>query len=186
MRTLQHSLVAAALSLAGAAVSAQATDFSPLMEVARSTWPGQGHIAVVANYKASQSEIEALAMAAGAGMRITVVDTITELGILPAVQQLRSHVKPAYLVLLPNDPLVRDGSFQASRVIGMLAEKGCPTIATTTKSLAQGAVFALGPGTGMELQVSPHPVGTVHVVLPGRAANRGWFEPAQVTVIASR
>jgi len=191
MATLQQTLIVAALALAGASAPAQTTDFTPLMAVAKDTWPSQNHIGVVANYRASKSDVDALALAAGAGMTITVVDLTSDSRFLFAVQRLRMQVRPDYLVLLPKDPMVRDGSTQATRLIGLMAERGCPTIATTSRALAQGALFALGAGTGMELMISPHPIGTVKVVLPGKAAvaapgSQAWFQPARVTVLASR
>ena len=120
-----------------------------------------------------------------------MLDLTSDSRFLSAVQRLRVQVKPDYMVLLPKDPMVRDGSMQATRLIGLMAAQGCPTIATTSRSLAQGALFALGAGTGMELMISPHPIGTVKVVLPGKAAvpapgNQAWFQPAAVTVVASR
>ena len=72
-----------------------------------------------------------------------------------------------------------------------LAYKGIPTIATTPKAIAQGAVFAIGEATGMNLLVTDKLIGTVGVILPQRAnfvnsmSNYGKGM-ATVSVVASR
>lgn len=184
MRTLVNMAGFAALALAGTA--AQATDFSPLMDVARATWPERHRMAVVADYARSRDEIQALAWAAGAGNTLYVLDTRTHSQVANAETILLNRVKPDCLVLLPKDPLVFDGSFQASVLLGHLAVRGIPTIATTPRSLSQGAVFALGPATWMELLVTDKTIGTVEVILPqrgrflGRQASLGGMATIQV------
>lgn len=166
MRTLIQLAGMAAITLAGA--SAQATDFAPLMDVVQATWPGKNHIGVVANYRQSQPEIQALAAVAGAGSTITVLDIRGRGEFERAGSVMVNQVKPDYLVLLPQDPLVWDGSFNATLLTNFLATRGIPTVATTPKALAQGAVFAMGAATGMELLVTQRLIGTVGVILPSK------------------
>lgn len=188
MRTLVHLTGIAALALAG--FTASATDFGPLMEVTHSTWPAKTHLAVVADYGHSQDEITNLAMAAGEGSRITVLDTRDAAQIERACHLISDRVHPDYVVLLPADNLVWDGSFNATLVVGRLAHGGIPTIATTAKAIPQGAVFAMGEGTGMQLMVTDKVIGTVGVVLPQKgkyvgssASMRGM---AEIAVLGAR
>jgi|GEM_PF-1765062 len=162
------------MSLAGS--MAQATDFGPLMDVVRTTWPEKTHIGVVADYRNSREEILFLAMAAGKGNTITVYDVripaqvpvARNLLTQKADDQRVKNLKPDYLVLLPSDPLVRDGSPWATYLIDRLAAAGIPTIAATPKALQQGAVFALSEWTGLQLLVADRVIGTVTVDLPKR------------------
>ncbi len=189
MRTLVQRSGIAAMALAGFAV--HATDFGPLMEVAHSTWPAKTHLAVVADYGRSAAEVQALALAAGEGNRITVLDTRNQSGVEKAYTLIANRVRPDYLVLLPKDRLVWDGSFAATQVVNRLAFRGIPTIATTPQAIAQGAVFAIGEATGMNLLVTDKMIGTVGVILPQRAnfvnsvSNYGKGV-ATVSVVASR
>ena len=157
----------AALALAGSA--AQATDFGPLMNVVHSTWPARTHIAVVANYQDSREEILALARGAGEGSTITVLDLNARGQIEKAGHVLAQKVKPDLLVLLPHDPYVWDGSFDATYLVHAVAARGIPTIATTPTSMKQGAVLALGEATGMDLLEAERLIGTVEVILPQKA-----------------
>ena len=173
MRTLISMAGIAAMALA--AVPAQATDFGPLMDVARATWPDKSSIAVVADYDRSSAEIQALARAAGSGRLITVLDTRGRRDLEKAGHLLAQRIKPDFLVLLPDDPQVPDGSFNASFLLGQAAFAGIPALATTPKGVAQGAVIALGAATGMELLVTEKMIGTVEVILP----QRGRYLPTQ-------
>jgi len=167
MRTLIQIAGIAAVALA--ATTAQATDFKPLMEVVHATWPEKGRIGVVADYSSSQDEILDLAREAGSGTTITVLDTRGRGQLERASQILTHRVKPDYVVLLRNDPVLPEGSFQATRFVALVASVGIPTIGTTAKGLDQGAVFAMGAGTGMELLVAHRMIGTVEVILPTKA-----------------
>ena len=157
------------LTLASLAVTAlAAADYGPVMEVARTNWPGRTHLAVVARYSRSAEEIQALAEAAGPDRVITVVDCPGALQLESARAFLVRHVRPDILVLLEDDPLVRAGSFEATRLVDTASMAGVPTIATRPIAVRQGAVFAVGPETGMELIEAQHLIGTVNVVLPPR------------------
>ena len=166
MRNVLRAAGFAAAALTG--FSGQATDFGPLMAVVHETWPTKTHLAVVADYAASKEEIQALAESAGDGCRITVVDLRTHLQLDHAKTLLVKVVKPDYLVLLPHDPQVWEGSLNATQLVQRVAAQGLPTIGTTPLSLAQGAVFAMGAATGMDILVTDKVIGTVEVNLPQR------------------
>jgi len=153
------------------ATALAAADYGPVMEVARTNWPGRTHLAVVARYSHSAEEIQALAEAAGPDRVITVVDCPGALQLESARAFLVRQVKPDILVLLEDDPLVRAGNLEATRLVGTASLAGVPTIATRPIAVRQGAVFAVGPETGMELVEADHLTGTVNVVLPPRGSH---------------
>lgn len=183
MRTLIQLAATTALALAGSA--AHASDFAPLMDTIHSTWPEKTHLAVVADYSRSRDEIRDLAKAAGEGSTITVMDIRGASFVEKAGTYLMLRVKPDYLVMLPHDPQVWDGSFSATRLIGMMAYKGIPTVGTSSKAIAQGAVLAMGAGTGFDLLVTHKMIGTVEVILPqkGRYVNaRAGLGPGMASI----
>jgi hypothetical protein len=164
MRTLIRMAGIATAALAG--FSAQATDFSPLMEAVQSTWPQRTHIGVIADYNHSKDEILALARSAGAGSTITVLDVKTRSQADTCGTQMAVGVRPDYVVLLANDPLIREGEPAAARAIRQVALQGIPTVGTTARAVQQGAVFSMGVGTGLDVMVTDHMIGTVEVILP--------------------
>jgi len=170
------------------AATAQATDFGPLMEVVRTTWPEKAHLCVVANYRHSQGEILALAREAGDGNILTVIDITHRDQIGRACNLVKHWRRPDYVVLLPRDPLVRDGSPHATQLLHQAAMVGVAAIGTTRKAVRQGAVFAIGPDTGLGVLVNDTIIGTIAPVLPPKgftpvaARARGM---AEVTVIAA-
>lgn len=163
MSTLSKTLGTLALALAGFGL--QAEDFSPLMQVTRTTWPEKAHIGVICDYGSSRTQVEELALAAGTGSMITVVDIRnSEKASLGA--QILARRQADFLVLLPKDRFVYDGSFCATQAIARLSMHGIPTVGTTPKALGQGAVFSLGDGTNGELLVTNRLHGTLDVILP--------------------
>jgi len=153
------------LLLGLAAPAARATDFGPLMDTARQAWPEKSRICVVANYLQSRQEINDLAAGAGAGAVITVLDVTRPDQLDRATSLAIFGEKHDFIVLLPNDPFVRDGSPYASRIVSRAAMAGLPAIATTPLAMHQGAVFAVGQATGYTLLVTDR-VGVVTVPLP--------------------
>ena len=166
MNRFSTSLSVAALALAGLALSAE--DFQPLMKTTQATWPEKRHIGVICNYRTNQSEVWALAKAAGEGTLITVVDTRTA-DQSSAAALLLANQKADYLVLMPGDRHFRDGSFAATVAVNRLASRGVPAIGTTPAALKQGAVFSVGDGTEGQLLVTDRLIGTVDVILPDPA-----------------
>jgi len=183
MRTLVHLTGIMAVALAGSAL--QATDFGPLVDVVKSTWPERTHVAVVADAARSQEDILALARTLGEGSTLTVLDVQGRSQIDAAGNQLLMRASPDYLVLLPEDPRVHDGSLEASRLVRQVAARGIPTLGTTRRALAQGAVFVMGADTGYELLEADRMVGTIEVILPekGRFLNKvAWQNDGMATI----
>lgn len=87
---------------------------------------------------------------------------------LPGARAALVDRKADYLVLLPKAGLFSEGYFWSTKLVRSLAMAGMPSIGTTPKSINQGAVFAVGEGTGWVLQVSDRLVGTISVELPQR------------------
>lgn len=163
MRTLNHLLGTSALALVG--LAAQASEFTPLLSVTQATWPGRNHIGVVCDYAMSRDQIESLRQAAGAGSTITVVDARRE-SQLPGARAALRERKADFLVLLPKGGVFSEGNFLCTKLVRSLAMEGMPSIGTTSKAIKQGAVFAVGEGTGWTLQVNDRLVGTISVELP--------------------
>lgn len=159
-----------ALVLGLAPLAAGAPDFNPLLAVARQTWPEKQHLAVVCNAAATWDGIQALAAAATPGSLITVVDTRTA-SALPAALRVLEARKADFLVVMPTDPIYFDGGFQATLLVHGLARRGVPSVGTSSVSLRQGAVYAIGEGTGGQLLVTDKVRGTVSVILPSRTAS---------------
>lgn len=151
-----------------AASTAFAGGFGPLMEVTGATWPDRTHLGVVCDYRMSRAQVEALAAAAGAERRITVVD-VQRLDQLASASRLLQNRGTQLLVLMPGDRVAGDGTFGATRLVRSLASEGLPSLATTRVGLRQGAVFSLGDGTGNQLLVNDGLIGTIDVILPNRA-----------------
>jgi len=165
MFNFTRTLGSLALALAG--LGLQAEDFQPLMSVAKTTWPEKTHIGVVCEYRNVEQEVMDLAWALGPEVSITVADTHSPDDVNKAVNALSSrHVD--FMVMMPSDRIVRDGSFHATLAISRLASRGIPTVGTSAAALSQGAVFSIGAGTGGELLVTNKLIGTVDVILPDR------------------
>lgn len=176
MNTLVTTAGFAILALAGSA--AQASDFKPMMDVAQTTWPTKTHIGVIADYRQSRDDILDLARSAGSRCRITVLDVKQPSGVPVAGNQMACSIKPDFLVLLPRDPRVWEGSPNATRAIRQLAFHGVPVIGTTPMAIRQGAVFACGPETRLEVLVTERMIGTVEVILPRNLRTAGAAAPA--------
>ena len=163
MSTLSMTLGTAALTLAS--LGLQAEDFSSLMQVTKTTWPEKTHIGVVCDYRHSRPQVEALARAAGPESTITVANVQHAEQAKRGVQIVASS-KADFLVLLPEDRVIGEGSLAATLAIHRLAQCCIPSVGTTPKALAQGAVFCIGDGTNGEVLVTDRSIGTVTVNLP--------------------
>jgi len=163
MRAVHQLLGTSALVLIG--VAAQASEFAPLLAVTQATWPGKNHIGVVCNYPDSKDQIQSLREAAGPDATITVVDARIERHLAPARIALLDR-KADFLVLMPKGGIFREGTFDSTRLVRSLASSGVPSLGTTPRALAQGALFAVGEATGWALLVNDRPVGTITVVMP--------------------
>ena len=155
------------LVLSLAPLAAQDAEFTSVLSVARTTWPAMQHIGVVCNYGESRAQIDALAASATPGSLITVVDAryATQVG---SAQAILAERNADFLVLLPRDPIFREGSFVSTQLVYGLARRGMPSVGTSPTALLQGAVFSIGARTGNQLLVTDKLQGTVSVVLPNR------------------
>lgn len=182
---MQTFLKPALLLVLAAGAALQANDFGDLMKVSKETWSGKRHIGVICHYGFSASRVQALAEAAGEGFHITVADIRRGEHVSRAANLLDLRAAD-YLVLLPKDPLVRDGSYGATVAIHALSRRGIPSVGMSPEALGQGAVFAVGPRTGGELLVNDRPIGTIDVILPDRFTFRRTLSrmlaPAPATV----
>ena len=166
MSRISTFLGVAAVAVTGLILSAE--DFRPLMNTTQAAWPEKHHLGVICNYRANESDVWALAKAAGEGTLITIVDARTpEQASLAAAVLANQHAD--FVVLMPRDRNFCDGSFGATVAVNRLARRGVPSIGTARVALAQGAVFSMGEGTDGQILVTDRLIGTVDVILPERA-----------------
>ncbi|HJV21420.1 MAG TPA: hypothetical protein VJ570_01935 [Holophagaceae bacterium] len=150
------------LSLAAllAAPSAFAGDLDQVVDVGRATW-STARVGVVCDAQASRERIQELARLMGGGT-LTVADVRHAENVGRAATALRL-ANPAYMVLLPDDPVVHDGSFAGTAAIRAMASYDVPTLATTRAGLRQGAAAAIGPDTGNQLLLNHDLKGSIFV-----------------------
>jgi hypothetical protein len=172
MRTAYRTF--AALTLGFACLGLAASEFTPLASVAKATWPTMNHVGVVCDAAAGRAEIQALREALGSDATLLVMDTRNSAELSRAVSGLRAR-NVDYVVLMPGDRIFRDGAFYSTALIGQLSIHGIPSVGTTEKAIQQGAVFAVGAGTGGELLVSNKLMGHISVILP----DKGQFVGAE-------
>jgi phage/plasmid primase-like uncharacterized protein len=151
--------------LALVATTAWSGDFDQLIQALKKAWPDKTTIAVVADTASSKGKIDALAAAAGGGMKIAVIDVKGPQDIGKAVGALGGQ-KPHVLVLIPGDRFAGDGTPGATFLIQRMAAQHVPTLATTEAGAKQGAVFGIGPGTGGKLLVNPKSATVAGVTVP--------------------
>ncbi len=175
MRSLNLLL---SLSLAGPLA---AQDFAPLVQATRTVYPAKHHVGVVCDYGWSRSAVEALAGALGPEDRITVVD-IRAAEHTARAQHVLRNVGAEVLVLMPMDRYVRDGSPYASFLARGVAD-AMPTLGTTRAALKNGAAFAIGADTGLELLVNTQLRGVIGPFQGGSPAGARSGRTAQIRVI---
>lgn len=146
------------------AFAAFASDFDQVVQVLKKTWPDKTLIAVVVDASGSKPKVDALA-AAATGMKIALIDVKGPQDMGKAVGALMSQ-KPHVLVLIPGDRVAGDGQPGATFLIQRMAAQHVPTIATSESGAKQGAVFAVGPGTGGKLLVNPKSATVAGVSVP--------------------
>jgi hypothetical protein len=188
MIRISTAFSATALALTSLILSAE--DFQPLMATTQTTWPEKHHIGVICNYKSNRSQVDALALAAGEGYHITVVDTV-QAEQANAAADLLAKQKADFVVLMPQDRNFRDGSFGATVAINRLSLRGVPAVGTLASALKQGATFSLGVGTEGKLLVNDKLLGTIDVTMPNRArisqnSNLVLTRTARATIRVSR
>lgn len=178
----------ATILMAGVAAFAQGTT-DQILHVARNTWPGGRTVGIVCNYAKSGESVRAMLGAFEPGSAVKVFD-VRHWDHLGKACGILDRVRPQYVLLLPDDPVVRDGSVEASRLIRHLNFRQIPTLATTPAALTQGAWAAMGPATGNVLLVNSALQGYIEAYgtpfKPATAArNEGASSGATLTVIAA-
>jgi ABC-type uncharacterized transport system substrate-binding protein len=145
-------LASLALILTAASVSAIAGDYDALMAAIKKTWPDKHNVAVVCDQGGSKNNVQILASAAN-GMKILLIDVKGPQDMGKALGTL-SGQKPDLVVLIAGDKVAGDGSPAATFLIQRMAGAKVPVAATTEAGVKQGAVVAVGPGTGGKLLVN--------------------------------
>jgi hypothetical protein len=140
-------------------------EFDQLVATVKKTWPDRTVLAVVCDAAASKSKIEALASAAGGGMKISVVDVKGPQDVGKALATLGNQ-KTQVLILLPGDRVAGDGQAGATFLVQRLASQHIPTVATTEAGAKQGAVFAVGPSTSGKVFVNSKSAAVAGVSMP--------------------
>lgn len=153
------------LALSLAASTLMANDYESLMGTLKKTWPQAATIAVVCDANASKGAISAIAAAAGGGVKVVVVDVKGPQDMGRAMSNLSSQ-KPNAVVLVSGDHVAGDGSAAATFIIQRMAGAKVPVAATTEAGVKQGAVMAVGPGTGGKLLVNPKAAALSGVAVP--------------------
>lgn len=136
-----------------AALPAFSGDYDAIVAAIKKAWPDKTHIAVVCDQANSKAGITALAGAAG-GMKIILIDVKGPQDMGKALGTLTAQ-KPDIVVLIAGDRVAGDGSAAATFLIQRMAGMKVPVTATTEAGAKQGAVAAVGPGTGGKLLVNP-------------------------------
>ncbi|HJV37777.1 MAG TPA: hypothetical protein VJ528_02975 [Geothrix sp.] len=156
-RTLVCSCALVSLPLA-------AGDYDALVGTMGKAWPQVKTLAVVCDAAGSKKAVAALT-AAGDGFKVLVVDVKGPQDVGRAVAALSGR-KPDAVVLLAGDHVAGDGSSVASFIIQRMAIQKIPTVATTEAAVKQGAVLAIGPGTGGRLLANVKVANVVGVPVP--------------------
>jgi hypothetical protein len=156
------------LSIAAAAPLA-AGDLDAIVDVGRATW-STASVGVICDAGYSHARIEELAKAMGGGtLTVASIHRTEDTG--RAAGALR-RANAGFMVLFPDDRVVRDGSFAATAAIRAMASYSVPTLATTRVSIQQGAAAAIGADTGNQLLLNHDLKGTIDV-LPGSLRGGG-------------
>lgn len=174
MNTLNALLLTTTL-----AVPLAAEDFRAMAQAIQSNLNSSPRLAVACHYANSRKAVERLAQALGGSCHLTVID-IHNPDQAGQVQSSLAQLHPDLLVLLPDDLMVRDGSFAAHVMVNGLRRAGIPSAGTFGVAVEQGALFAIGEGTKGRLVLQDQPVGTIGVQGPsalGEDAQDGPVEP---------
>lgn len=163
---MQSFLVRSAIVLSGSLALAMGGDYDLVIAAIKKTWPERVKIAVVCDQGSSMGAIQSMAAAAGGGgMKIILVDVKGPQDMGRALGTLSAQ-KPDVVVLVAGDRVAGDGTAAATFIIQRLAGQKVPVAATTEAGVKQGAVLAIGPGTGGKLLVNPKAATAVGVNAP--------------------
>lgn len=150
------------LLAAGLAAFPQGLATDQIVQVGRATWPGDITVGIVCNYAKSGESVRAMLDSFSPGSSVKVMD-VRHWEHMTKACRILERVKPQYVLLLPDDPLVHDGSVEATLLINYMNFFKIPTLATTPKALTQGAWAVMGPATGNLLQVNPALQGSIEI-----------------------
>lgn len=144
-----------------------AGDYDALARTLRQTWPQCATVALVCDTAASKAAIDTITGALS-GLKVIVVDVKGQQDIGKAVATLTGR-RPDAVVLVAGDKVAGDGSSAAGFLIQRLGSAKIPAVATTEQAVRQGAVFAVGPGTGGKVLGNAKAAGVAGVSLPAGA-----------------
>lgn len=140
-------------AMAALATALTAEDFGPVVKAAGQLFQGKHHYGVVCDYSFSQKQVADLQRALPEGSTLTVIDVHNYRQMEPAATAvLRRGVQ--LLALLPDDPMVRDGSAYATTLVDRL-NGGVPAFGTTAAALKNGCALVMGTATHGELLINP-------------------------------
>ncbi len=174
-------------ALAALTATLAAEDFGPVVKAAGLVFPGKSHFGVVCNYGRSRAAVGDLLRALPEGSTLTVVDAHDYSQVATAgAMVLQKGVQ--LLALLPNDPIVRDGSPFATGIVNQV-KHNIPAFGTTPAAIKNGCAMALGAATGWELLLNPALVdpalkgiiGPIEITKAPQAAALG---PAKVQLVS--
>ena len=161
---MRSTIVTLSLLSLAAVAPAAAGDLDPIVDVGKATW-STASVGVICDAESSRARIEELAKAMGGGT-LTVANVHNADNVGRAAGALRL-ANPGFVVLLPDDRIVRDGSFAGTAAIRAMNSYDVPTLATTRAAIAQGAAAAMGPDTGNQLLLNHDLKGTISVAPSG-------------------
>jgi ABC-type uncharacterized transport system substrate-binding protein len=144
-----------------------AGDYDALLNAMRKSWPQVKTLAVVCDATGSKKSLSALTSAAE-NFKLLVMDVKGPQDMGKAIAALSGR-KPDAVVLLAGDHVAGDGSAAASFIIQRMAVLKIPTVGTTEAGVKQGAVLAIGPGTGGRLLANAKVAAVAGVVVPAGA-----------------
>ncbi|MBK9797587.1 MAG: hypothetical protein IPP58_14045 [Holophagaceae bacterium] len=157
------------LTLALAAGALAAGDYDSLFGAIKKSWPQYQSVAVVCDTNGSKAALASLTSSAG-GMKLLVVDVKGPQDMGKAIAALTNR-KPDVVILLSGDHIAGDGSSAAGFLIKRMAEIKIPTAAITEAGAKQGAVLAIGQGTGGKLMSNAKVAAVAGLAVPAGATS---------------
>jgi len=142
----------ALLAASALAATLAAGDFQPVVKAADQMFPGKTRYGVVCDYSFCKKQVADLRQALPAGATLVVFDVHHPMHVGPAAEAVL-HRGIEMLALMPNDPLVQDGSAYATLLVERL-NGSVPAFGTTPAALKNGCALAMGPVTRGELLIN--------------------------------
>jgi len=152
-------------ALAAACLGLSASEYTHLASELHAIWPAKHRVGVVCDAAAQRQELDILSLALGPEAKLLVIDAHSTLELGTAVNALRAH-QADFVVLLPGDRLLCEGSPLRVELARNLANFGIPCMGTTAKSVEDGALFAIGSDTDNRQRIHTQPLGSLRAELP--------------------